>query len=146
MAAETTRGSGYWAGQIIACSVLGVGAIAGGIVIIAASGSGDSEAGVGEGVIAILAGVAFLGTLIWVLRMMATSTKTQRAVYAWAIMQQQATRWDGLPPENDMRAMGIAAKARDGKLTAAEIQQLQALRPEVPFPGTLPPGPLPPAP
>jgi hypothetical protein len=141
MAAETTRGSGYWAGQIIACAVLGIGGIAGGTVIIAASGSGDSEAGIGEGAMAILVGVAFLGTLIWVLRMMARSTKTQRAVYAWAIMQQQAARWDGLPLENDVTAMGIAAKARDGKLTAAEIRKLQALRPEVPFPGTLPPAP-----
>ncbi|MFG6477361.1 hypothetical protein ACFXP7_13345 [Microbacterium sp. P06] len=138
MAAGETHGWGYWAGQIIACAVLGAGAIAGGIVIIAVSGTGESEAGVGEGVVSIIVGIAFLVTLVWVVRKWVTSSKEQRAVYAWAIMQQQGARRNASPAMNDARAMSIAAAARDGELTAADIANLQALRPEVPFPGTHP--------
>jgi hypothetical protein len=133
MAQSTNSGAGYWATQIGASALFVVLGFGGGIFILAS----DSEEK-GQGVMLLFVGVIFLGLLIWLIRQMTTRSSEQRAVYAWAIMQQHAAEGSAAP-DNDVVRMGRAARARDGKLTRDEILSLQALRPDVPYPATLPP-------
>lgn len=128
MSKRAGDGSGYWSTQIGASIFFVVLGFTGGIVIL----SSDSEEK-GGGVMLLLVGILFLGTLFWLIHQMRKHTPEQRAIYAWAIMQQQRRR------RNDFQTMGIASQARDGKLSRDEILALQALRPEIPYPGELPP-------
>jgi hypothetical protein len=80
--------------------------------------------------------------LIWLVRQVVGKSKQQKAIYAWAIMQQQSIRPTGeAAVASDVVAMLAAARARDGRLSRTQLERLQALRPEVPYPGTLPSGP-----
>ncbi|MFC6355124.1 hypothetical protein [Luethyella okanaganae] len=134
------KGTGYWATQIGVSALIAALSLGGGVFVLA----GDTEKK-GEGVMMMLVGIAFLLTVIWLVKRVMSSTKEQRAVYAWAIMQHHSRNvYDGRPIDvpgsaaNDIETMSIAAKARDGRLSLAEVQRLQALRPEVPYPGRLP--------
>ncbi|MGW2180591.1 hypothetical protein ACWCXX_21305 [Streptomyces sp. NPDC001732] len=122
------KGTGYWATQIGALAFFALLGSAGGVFVV----MGDSE-DKGDGGMMILIGIVFLVVLIVMIRKFATTTKEQRAVYAWAIMQQHSASAPAAA------AMGVAEKARQGTLSRAEIEQLQALRPENPYPGQLPP-------
>jgi hypothetical protein len=127
---------GYWATQITVSAVFAVFGIVGGPFLMAYS---DDP---GYGLIFFVTGVAFLVCLIWLIRQIVGKTKQQKAIYAWAIMQQQSIRPAGdAAVASDMVAMLTASRARDGKLGRAELERLQALRPDVPYPGTLPSGP-----
>ena len=127
---------GYWATQIIVCAIGAVFGLVVGPYVMATS---DDP---GYGLIFFVMGLAFLLSLIWLIRQIVGKTKMQKAVYAWAIMQQQTirARGDGAVA-SDVAAMITATRARDGKLTLREVERLQAMRPDVPFPGTLPPPP-----
>ena len=127
---------GYWATQITVSAVFAVGGIIGGPYVMATS---DDP---GYGLIFFLGGLLFLVCLIWLIRQVVGKTTQQKAVYAWAIMQQQGVRADGnAAVASDMVAMVNAGRARDGTLSRAEVERLQALRPDVPYPGTLPAAP-----
>ena len=127
---------GYWVTQIIVCAVGAVFGLVVGPYVMATS---DDP---GYGLIFFVMGLAFLFSLIWLIRQIVGKTKMQKAVYAWAIMQQQTirARGDGAVA-SDVAAMITATRARDGKLTLREVERLQAMRPHVPFPGTLPTAP-----
>jgi hypothetical protein len=88
----------------------------------------------GRGLLYFLAGVAFLGVFFWLLREYRKGGREGRAVYAWAIMQQHQYT----PIRNDAAVMSVAARARDGELSLDELRALQALRPDVPYPGRWP--------
>jgi hypothetical protein len=136
MEENSGKDRGYWATQITVSAVFAVSGIVGGPFIMAYS---DDP---GYGLIFFLAGVAFLVCLIWLIGQLVGKTKEQKAIYAWAIMQQQSIRPTGdAAVASDMVAMLAAARARDGKSSRAELERLQALRPEVAYPGTLPSGP-----
>ena len=127
---------GYWATQIIVCAIGAVFGVVVGPYVMATS---DDP---GYGLIFLVMGLAFLFSLIWLIRQIVGKTKMQKAVYAWAIMQQQGVRADGnAAVASDMVAMVNAGRARDGTLSRAEVDRLQALRPDVPYPGTLPAAP-----
>ena len=134
MGGKQYSGNGYWAGQLGSTGVLGVAFVIGGPVGMVS----DTEEP-GRWLIVFLIGVAFLLTFAWLLRSFRSSSKKQRAVYAWALMQQNgALSRDGVNPTNDMHAMAVARRARDGQLSAAELRQLQALRPDSLYPGDPP--------
>jgi hypothetical protein len=136
MEESSGRDRGYWATQITVSAVFAVFGLVGGPYVMFNS---DDP---GYGLIFFLMGVAFLVCLIWLIRQIVGKTKQQKAVYAWAIMQQQSIRPAGeAAVASDVVAMLAAARARDGKSSRAELERLQALRPEVPFPGTLPSAP-----
>ena len=130
---------GYWATQITVSAVFAVGGIIGGPFVMATS---DDP---GYGLIFFLGGLLFLVCLIWLIRQVVGKTRQQKAVYAWAIMQQQSVRSRGeaavVSSIGGVAAMITAARARDGKLSLREVERLQAMRPDVLFPGTLPPAP-----
>jgi hypothetical protein len=136
MEESSGRDRGYWATQITVCAVFAVSGIVGGPFVMVYS---DDP---GYGLIFFLGGVLFLVCLIWLIRQIVGKTKQQKAIYAWAIMQQQSIRPTGdAAVASDMVAMLTASRARDGKSSRAELERLQALRPDVPYPGTLPSGP-----
>jgi predicted lipid-binding transport protein (Tim44 family) len=91
----------------------------------------------GRGFILLLCGLAFLGTLIWLARQYRTMSKEQRAIYAWAIEQLGSTAGNRTPG-SDLATMATARRAKDGLLTRREVQQLQDLKPENPYPAQLP--------
>ena len=134
MASAPYSGNGYWKTQIIVCGLGALLGIAGGPIAIVL----DREEP-GRGVIYFLIGLLFLPFFISLLRKYLTSSKKQRAAYAWVIAQQQSElQADGLDPRNDAWAMQMAERARTGRIAASEVADLQRLRPEVPYPGDAP--------
>lgn len=141
------RAGGYWAAQIGAAALMTIICFgAGGILLFASpeflSRSGE-EPERGGGVMLMLIGIGMLVLLINLIRSFASMNGEQRAVYAWAVMQQHASRTDGHPANpgavvNDLKILSIARRARRGELSADEIAALQQLRPDVPYPGTMP--------
>lgn len=125
-------GKGYWAVQIGVSAFFAIGGI-GAAVLFYATETED----LGRGGVFVIIGVLFLGLLIWLLREYGKYSKQQRAVYAWAIMQQWSPQ-PYRPAGQDLQAMAVAARARDGKLSVAELHALQALKPENPYPGPAP--------
>ena len=134
MSKEPSKGTGYWATQIVAFAIAAVGGFAGAVFFFTV----ETEEP-GRGLILGLLGIAGVVGLIWALRQIATTTKAQRAIYAWAITQQHSQ--ENVPRvSNDFAIMATAKSARDGKLTIAQLHALQALNPRNPYPGP----PLPP--
>ncbi len=128
-------------------AVLGLGGLAAGVFLLVAPDDVLSASGRpaerGQGVMVFLIGVAFTILFFASLRGWLRLSREQRAVYAWVIMQQHSTRRDGHPVNpvaiaNDVGMMADAARAKRGELSVEEIERLQALRPDVPYPGTLP--------
>ena len=141
------KGTGYWVGQLLIGAVLGFGGLAAGVFLLVAPDEVLAPPGTpverGQGVMVLLVGVVFTVMFVVMLRAWLRMSKEQRAVYAWAIMQQHATRTDGHPVNsgavlNDVAIMGVAARAKRGELSVDEIQRLQGLRPDMPYPGSLP--------
>ncbi len=139
-------GLGYWITQFAFSAVLAILGLAGGIYILIDSGNPDSTSstGAGEGAIVLLVGVVFLLLLIWLVVSFVAQSRQQRAVYAWAIMQDYVSRNPGARPVRPGRAvrgdnatLATAAPARPGKNSYEEVLRLQALRPDVPYPGDL---------
>lgn len=126
--AGTSTGNGYWNTQILICALAGTALIDGGLFVL---GSDAEEKG--AGLLYLLIGVGFLFLLRWLVRSFTRLSPTERAVYAWAIMQQYRPL-----ARNDASTMRAAALARDGRLTRAEIERLQELRPHVRYPGEWP--------
>jgi hypothetical protein len=89
----------------------------------------------------------FLMTFRWLVKAYRKGGPTGRAVYAWAIMQQHdyspsrlaAQFGNGRQVAVDVLRMQVAGRARDGLLSADELRALQAMRPDVPYPGEWPP-------
>lgn len=145
--ASVYKGNGYWVLQISGSLLLAIVlAVLGWFLLLAPdevlSSSGE-PAERGPGVMVLLASLLFLVTFVWLVRRWRRSSKEQRAVYAWAVMQQHATRTDMHPVNpaavvNDVKILGVAAEASKGTLTAEQISELQALRPDVPYPGKMP--------
>ena len=132
MTRKPFTGKGYWAVQIGVSAFFAIGGI-GAAVLFYATETED----LGRGGIFVIIGVLFLALLIWLLREYGKYNKQQRAVYAWAIMQQ----WSPAPyprTGRDLKVMATAARARDGKLSVAELNALQSLKPENPYPGPSP--------
>jgi len=132
MTRKPYTGNGYWAVQIGVSAFFAIGGI-GAAVFFYATETED----LGRGGVFIIIGVPFLALLIWLLREFGKYNKQQRAVYAWAIMQQ----WSPVPHRpsgQDVKAMAVAARARDGKLSVAELRALQSLKPDNPYPGPAP--------
>ena len=123
------KSNGYWITQIAASALFGIGLPILGVWMFSLK---PDEPGMG--LIMILIGLAFIGCLIWLLRAFFSMSKKQRAIYAWAIEQQSSRNSRSVG--SDAAAMSIAAKAKDGTLSPDELKALQALRPEVPYPGS----------
>lgn len=85
-----------------------------------------------------LTALLFLGCMIFLLVKFSRQSAQERAIYAWVIMQQYRPGMDRLQPQRGIGNMRRAAKGVASQLTRAEIEALQALRPDVPYPGTLP--------
>ena len=130
MSTEPSKGTSYWVTQLVAFAVFAIGGFAGAYFFLAV----DTEEP-GRGLILGLLGIAGVVGVIWVIKQTATMTKSQRAIYAWAITQQHSQE-----ASNDFAIMATAKSARDGKLTIEQLQALQALNPRNPYPGP----PLPP--
>jgi membrane-bound ClpP family serine protease len=132
---STQSGNGYWVTQIAVCGFAALAAPVLGIVLFILE---PDEPGMG--VMLILTGMLFLGCLIWLVRSYRRMSTVQRAIYAWAITQQHGSSpRRGLT--SDAAVMASAAKAKNGELTRDELLALAALRPENPYPGTMPPAP-----
>lgn len=152
-AAPKYKGNVYWASQLVGMAAFTVGLFAAGCFLLFApdevlDASGEPPER-GAGVMLIFCAILFGVGFIVFFRKWRKSSAEQRAVYAWAVMQQHSVRTD-LHPINpargvtDARILGIAEDAKRGELTAAQIAQLQALRPDVPYPGWTPENPPPP--
>lgn len=132
MTRKPTTGKGYWAVQIGVSAFFAIGGIGAAVLYFAT----ETEE-LGRGVMFGFVGILFLGCLIWLLRQYGKYTKQQRAVYAWAITQQHAPEFNS-HVNKDLRIMALAARARDGKLSVAELHALQSLKPDSPYPGPAP--------
>ncbi|WP_104164121.1 hypothetical protein [Cryobacterium sp. N22] len=128
--AEQT-GAGYWVSQIAVSAFAAIVAPTCGIVLFIVDEPG-------KGVMLFLIGIMFLACLVWLVRAYRRMSKTQRAVYAWAITQQHGTN-DQPGVGSDFEMMACADKASKGRLTRHELLHLAARRPENPYPGTMPP-------
>ncbi|TBN56483.1 hypothetical protein EYE40_03190 [Glaciihabitans arcticus] len=124
-----SKGISYWITQIAVSAVFAIGAPITGVLMFSLK---PDEPGMG--VILILIGIAFFFCLLWLIRAYRSMSKQQRAIYAWAIAQQMAAT-DVRNPKSDGEAMTVASQAKDGALSPGELAALQALRPEVPYPG-----------
>ena len=122
------KGSSYWVSQMVICGVAAVLFIILGIC----SPMFDKEEP-GRAVLYVLIGLAFGGTFIWLARSYRRMSVTQRAVYAWAIMQQHSTGTG-----SDVDQMSIAGQAAAGTLPYPHLQWLQALDPANPYPAEWP--------
>lgn len=146
--AERYTGRGYWAAQLIMSGLLAILGIGGGIVIVATDGSAATPTEPGTIMLVFLTGVVFLALFVWLLAQLIGSSREERAVQAWAIMQQHsASPRSGVATpaavRRDLASLDTAQRARNGRLSPAEIRRLQELRPDVPYPGTLPAEPRP---
>ena len=134
MANKQPSGNGYWSSQILTSGVLGLAFTIGGPFGVAYDKENPGLWG-----IFFLGGIAFLVTFFWLIGACRKSSKKQRAVYAWALEQQNGALRDGsFSVGNDVAAMAIAKRAMDGKLTPAELERLQAMRPNSIYPGDPP--------
>ena len=124
-----SQGNGYWITQIAVSAVFAIGGPILGVIMFSLK---PDEPGMG--LILILIGIAFFFCLIWLIRSYRSMSKQQRAIYAWAIAQQMSVT-DARNPKSDGEAMAVAARAKDGTLSTEEMAALQALRPEVLYPG-----------
>lgn len=141
------KGTWYWVLQIAGSFTLMVLLAAWGWFLLLApddvlSSSGE-PAERGPGVMLLLCSLVFLFTVVWLIRKWRSISKEQRAVYAWAVMQQHASRTDGYPVNparvmNDFEILRVAGVASKGELSTEQFAALQALRPDVPYPGKLP--------
>ena len=122
------KGSSYWVSQMVICGVAAVLFIVLGIC----SPMFDKEEP-GRALIYVLIGLAFGATFIVLVRSYRRMSVTQRAVYAWAIMQQHSTGTG-----SDAEQMSIAGQAAAGTLTYPHLQWLQALDPANPYPAEWP--------
>lgn len=129
--ATRSSGSRYWAVQIGVSAFFAVVCLGAGAFLVFQT---DEP---GRGVILGCVGLMFVALLVWLVVKMMSSTREQRAIYAWAIMQQEPTNRFG-PSGNDVVSLHVAELAREGKLPDKDLLELQALRPENPYPGTLP--------
>lgn len=146
-ARRTYTGVGYWLVQLIGSAILAILGLGGSlyIVLVGNPAGVPSDVEPGDIMFMMLTGVVFLATFIWLLVQFFSASKEQRAVQAWAIMQQHSANLsrDSRPipsPRaigNDVRSLRTASAARGGQLPIEEIERLQALRPEVPYPGDL---------
>ena len=126
--AGASSGNGYWRGQIGATALFGVGMVVCSVVLFRVDPDEP-----GRAVLLAFGGLLFLTTLGWAVDAATRSDPRQRALFAWAIAQHEASGHG-----NDALALADAARARDGALDAERIRALQALRPDNPYPG----GPL----
>lgn len=130
--ASSPKGSSYWAVQITVCAIAAIGLPALGVLLFSLSPEEPAR-----GVLLILIGIAFLACLIERVHSYRRMSVTQRAVYAWAITQRAVevplTKPQRFGP--DLLTLSIAARARDGKLSPAELDALKALDPGNPYPG-----------
>lgn len=142
------KGTGYWVVQLLACLVFFVLSLAAALFLMLAPLEVLSPTAKPReyGIVMLLLVIAlvFAVTFAVMLRRYLRMSKEQRAVYAWAVMQQHGSRRDAHPVNpaaavNDIAILSTAKRARNGELTASEIRELQALRPDVPYPGALPP-------
>lgn len=139
------NGTGYWVVQLGASAFFTVFLIVAGVVImVAPSDTRSGEDISGAGLLMLIFGIVFAVVFTVMLRRFISMSREQRAVYAWAVMQQHSTRRDMHPVNpgrvgSDLSMLSVAKRAKRGELTAAEIEALQRLRPDVPYPGTLPP-------
>ena len=116
--------SKYWVNQILICSITGALLFTFGVLFMMFGGKDR-----GLGLFMILGSFALLGTLLWVLRAYGRMSVSQRAIYAWAIIQQHSA---GM---SDRSAMGMADRAQAGTLRPDELQWLIDLDRGNPYPG-----------
>ena len=116
--------SKYWVNQMVICGVAAVLLFAYGVLVMMFGGKDR-----GLGLFAILGSFALVGTLVWLLRAYRRMSVSQRAIYAWAIMQQHSA---GM---SDRSAMGMADRAQAGTLRPDELQWLIDLNRGNPYPG-----------
>ena len=119
-----SRAPRYWVNQILICSITGALLFAFGVLFMMFGGKDR-----GLGLFMILASFVLLGTLIWVVRACRRMSVSQRAIYAWAIMQQHGAGMSGTS------AMGMADRAQAGTLRPDELQWLIDLNRGNPYPG-----------
>ena len=128
----------YWATQIGVCAFFALTLPALGVVLFMLK---PDEGGMG--LIVFLTGVAFFAVTIWLLNRFLSMTKQQRAIYGWAVEQQNAQTVGHVTVSRAAStgrvALGIAGRVARGEASRAEIENLQKLRPEIPYPGELPP-------
>ncbi|MFG6403114.1 hypothetical protein [Microbacterium sp. P04] len=129
---DQSSGTSYWVTQIAVCAVAGVAFPVLGVLMFTWSPEEP-----GRGVLMIFIGLAFLGTLIYLISSYRRMSKAQQALYAWAINQVNGSAAGAAM--SPARMMTIASRAQAGDLTPEELHALQALRPDVPYPGTIPP-------
>lgn len=126
-------GNSYWVTQIAACAIGAVAAPTIGVFLFIVE---PDEPGMG--LMLILIGIMFLCGLVWLVLAYRRMSKTQRAIYAWAITQQHGSAGRrGISSDAEM--MACAAKAAHGRLSRDELLHLAARQPENPYPGTMPP-------
>ena len=130
---QAKTGNSYWVTQIAVSAFAAIAAPTLGIFLFIVE---PDEPGMG--LMLFLIGFMFLGCLVWLIRAYRRMSTTQRAVYAWAITQQHGSADQGRI-SSDLEMMASAAKASKGQLTHDELLNLAAMRPENPYPGTMPP-------
>ena len=130
--ASSSKGSSYWVVQIAVCAVAAIGLPALGVLLFSLSPEEP-----GRGLLLILIGIAFLVVLIRLVWSYRRMSPIQRAIYAWAITQRRVEVPLMTPRRTnaDLKTLSIAARARDGKLSPAELEGLKALDPTNPYPG-----------
>lgn len=114
----------YWINQILICSITAALLFVLGVLFMMFGGKDR-----GLGLFMILGSLVLVGTLIWLVRAYRRMSVSQRAVYAWAIMQQHSAGMSGTS------AMGMADRAQAGTLRPDELQWLIDLNRGNPYPG-----------
>ena len=114
----------YWVNQILICSITGALLFAIGVLFMMFAGKDR-----GLGLFMILGSFVLFATVIWLVRAYRRMSVSQRAVYAWAIMQQHSA---GI---SDLSAMNMADRAQAGSLRAEELRWLIDLDRSKPYPG-----------
>ena len=116
--------SKYWVNQMLVCGVTGLLLFAIGVLFMMFGGKDR-----GLGLFMILGSFVLAGTFIWLVHAYRRMSASQRAIYAWAIMQQHSA---GM---SDTSAMGMADRAQAGTLRPDELQWLIDLNRGNPYPG-----------
>ena len=128
----SSKGSSYWAVQITVCAVAAIAFPALGVLLFSVSPEEP-----GRGVLLILIGIVFFVFLVRLVWSYLHMTPVQRAVYAWVVTQRRV-EVPLMKPNRfgpDLLTLSVAARARDGKLSPAELDALKALDPSNPYPG-----------
>lgn len=103
-------------------------------------GFSDPDTPAGDGFMSLLSFGLFFACFLYLLRIRRQSKGLGKLRYSWVIRQtERATVGNFRFPSRDLEALALARKAAQGVLSDEELEMLQGIDQDFPYPWRLPP-------